>query len=283
MTRTARVPRESRDVTVRDVRLRVVEAGDPRSPALVLVHGFLVSHTEFDDVIDDLAARFHVIAPDLAGFGESAKPSAARWTYGVDAFAESVADVIAAFDVGRASVLGHGMGGAVALTLAARHAEIVSRLVLVDPLVYPVPRTRRLKLPLTPVLGPFFFKQLWGRGGFRAWFREDVFSPDFPLPVERIDRWYDTFNAPSARESAYAVLRAALDVSPVVARLGRVGCPTLVVWGREDRMFPVTSATRLAREIRDARLHVFETGHAPHQEQPELFVRVVTEFLEGRR
>lgn len=283
MTRPARAARESRDVTVRGVRLRVVEAGDPAAPALVLVHGFLASHAEFDDVIDGLAARFHVIAPDLAGFGESEKPSAARWPYGVDAFAESVADVVAAFDVGRAAVLGHGMGGAIALTLAARHAEIVSRLVLVDPLVYPFPLGRRMRLPLTPIVGPFLFKQLWGRGTFRAWFREDVFSADVPLPLERIDRWYDTFNAPSARESAYAVLRAVLDVSPVVARLGRVACPTLVVWGRDDRMFPVTFATRLAREIRDARLHVLETGHAPHQEQPALFVSVVTEFLEGRR
>ncbi len=275
--------RESRDVTVRGVRLRVVEAGASSSPALVLVHGFLTSHAAFDDVIDELATRFHVISPDLIGFGESEKPSAARWAYGIDAFAESMADVVAAFDVGRAAVLGHGMGGAVALTLAARHAEIVSRLVLVDPLVYAAPRTRRTRPPLWPVVGPFVFKQLWGRGSFRAYFRDDVFSADFPLPAERIDRWYDTFNAPSARESAHAVMRAVLDVSPVVARLGRVVCPTLVVWGRFDRLFPVTHAARLAREIRDARLHVLETGHAPHEEQPEELVRVVTEFLEGRR
>ena len=71
------MPRESRDVTVRDVRLRVVEAGDPRSPALVLVHGFLVSHTEFDDVIDDLAARFHVIAPVSPAIATSSVASSA--------------------------------------------------------------------------------------------------------------------------------------------------------------------------------------------------------------
>src|SRR5687768_4204891 len=123
MPRSARAVRESRDVTVRGARLRVVEAGDPTSTALVLVHGVLASHLAFDDVIDDPARRFHVIAPDLIGFGESEKPSAARFSYGIDAFAESIADVIAAFDVGRAALVGHGMGGAVALTLAARHAE----------------------------------------------------------------------------------------------------------------------------------------------------------------
>ena len=75
-----------RDVTARGVRTRVIEAGSEDAPALVLVHGFLVSHRAFDDVIDPLAERFHVIAPDLPGFGESEKPSPARYAYGVESF-----------------------------------------------------------------------------------------------------------------------------------------------------------------------------------------------------
>src|SRR5438309_2306839 len=103
-----------RDVTARGVRTRVLEAGPERAPALVLVHGLFASHRAFDDVVEDLAERFHVIAPDLPGFGESEKPSPARYAYGIEAFSESIADLIAAFGVGRASVLGHAMGGAVA-------------------------------------------------------------------------------------------------------------------------------------------------------------------------
>lgn len=272
-----------RDVTVRGIRVRVAEAGSDASPPLLLVHGFLVSHTSFDEVIERLAGRFHVLAPDLVGFGESEKPGASRYAYGVDAYAEAVADILAAFGVGRASVVGHGMGGAIALTLAARHAELVSRLVLVDSLSYPVVLAGRSRLPMMPLVGAIFFKQLYGRGMFRAHFRDEIFGGGFPPPYPRIDRWYETFNAPAARESAYAVMRAMRDVSPIVARLGRVTCPTLVVWGRDDRVYPVAFAQRLAREIRDARLHVLETGHSPHEEQPEAFVRIVTEFLEGRR
>lgn len=283
MSRTDEASRESRDVTVRGVRMRVVEAGRRGNPPLLLLHGFLVSHASFDDVIEPFARHFHVIAPDLIGFGESEKPSAARYAYGIDAFAESVADVVAAFDIGRTSVIGHGMGGAVALTLAARHAELVSRLVLVDPLCYPHPLPLRARMPLWPVVGPILFKQLLGRGMFRARFREEVFGDEVERPHARIDRYYDTFNAPEARESAYAVMRAIGDVSPIVARVGRVNCPTLVVWGRQDALYPVAFAPRLAREIREARLHVFETGHSPHEENPTAFVSVVSEFLEGRR
>ena len=95
--------RSIRDVTARGVRTRVLEAGRESAPALVLIHGFLESRRTWDDLIDDLAERFHVIAPDLPGFGESEKPNPARYAYGIESHAEAIADLIAAFGVGRAS------------------------------------------------------------------------------------------------------------------------------------------------------------------------------------
>jgi pimeloyl-ACP methyl ester carboxylesterase len=265
------------------VRTRVLEAGEGNGPPLFLLHGFFVSHLEYDEVIDDLAQRFHVIAPDLPGFGESEKPNPARYAYGIEAFSEATADLVAAFGLGRANVLGHGMGGAIALTLAAEHHELVQRLVLVDALCYPYPLNLRARLPFVPILGSFLFKQLYGRGLFRAYFRDDVFSAGSALPLERIDFFYDLFNTPSARESAYAVMQAVLDTRAVVARVPRVRTPTLVIWGREDRLFPFTSGQRLVREIHGAKLEIMSAGHSPHEEQPAQFVSIVTQFLEGKR
>jgi pimeloyl-ACP methyl ester carboxylesterase len=283
-TASAAAPeRVLRDVTARGVRTRVLEAGDPSGPAIVLIHGLFTSHLAFDDVIDELARRFHVIAPDLPGFGESEKPTPTRYAYGIETFAEAVADLIAAFGVGRAAILGHGMGGAVALTLAAVHAELVQRLVLVDSLSYPAPASFRSRLPLLPVVGGLLFKQLWGRALFRATFRDEVFGPGAALPVARIDRHYDLFNTPSARESAHAVMKAMLDTRAVLARVSRVTAPTLIIWGRDDRRYPVAAAQRLAREIRGAKLEIMETGHAPHEERPRDLARLVIQFLEGRR
>ncbi|WP_437282556.1 alpha/beta hydrolase [Sorangium sp. So ce375] len=263
--------------------MRVLVAGAGNGPALLLIHSFLVSHLEFDDVIDALAQRFHVIAPDLPGFGESEKPSPARYAYGIETFAEAVADLIAAFGVGRAHLVGHAMGAAVAITLAAEHPELVQRLVLEDALCYPFPMSFKMKLPLLPVVGGIVFKQLHGRGTFRSYFRDDVFRADAAVPLSRIDRHYDLFNAPSARESAHAVMRAVLDARPVVARLTRITAPTLVVWGRDDRIFPAASAQRLAREISGAMLEIMDAGHSPHEERPEEFVALATQFLEGKR
>lgn len=261
--------------------MRVLEAG--QGSPLILIHGFLVSHREYEDIIDPLARRFRVIAPDLPGFGESEKPSPTRYPYGLETFAEAIADLIAAFGVGRAAIMGHSMGAAVALTLAADHPELVQRLVLEDALCYPFPPSIKARIPLLPIIGGIVFKQLYGRALFRAYFRDDVFRPGADFPLARIDRHYDLFNTPSARESAYAVMRAILDTRPVVARVTRVTAPSLVVWGREDRLFPVASAQRLARELPSARLEIMDAGHSPHEERPEEFVALCTEFLEGKR
>jgi pimeloyl-ACP methyl ester carboxylesterase len=275
--------RVTRDVTARGVRMRVIEAGEGEAPPLVLIHGFLVSHLVFDDIIDTLARQFYVIAPDLPGFGESEKPNPARYPYSVESFAEAVADLIAAYGLGRTCVLGHDLGGAVAITLAAHYAELVTRLVVVDPLCYPHPPNRKLRVPLWPVVGGAIFKQLYGRRSFRNYFKDEVFSDRSVVPLDRVDEFYRYFNTPSARESAYAVLRNMLDTRAVVARIARIRHPTLVVWGRKDRIFPAAFAMKLAREVPDSRLQLMDAGHSPQEERPGEFVSVVSEFFEGRR
>lgn len=277
------VQRVARDVTARGVRMRVVEAGEGRGEPLVLIHGFLTSHLVFDDVIDELAQSFHVIAPDLPGFGQSEKPSPSRYAYGVETFAEAVADLIAAYGVGQAHILGHDLGGAIGITLAAHYAELVTRLVVVGPLCYPQPPNRRLRRALWPLLGGVMFKQLFGRRSFRNYFKDEVLSRGSTASFLRVDSYYDDFNTPSARESAYAVFRAMLDARPVVARVSRVRHPTLVTWGRDDRIVPAAHALKLAREIPDARLELFDAGHSPQEERPMELVNVVREFFEGRR
>ena len=271
--------RLTRDVSARGVRMRVLEQGD--GPAVVLVHDFLASHTSFDDVVGPLAQRFRVVVPDLPGFGGSEKPSPTRYAYGIEAFAEALADLVAALGLGRARVVGHAMGGAAALTLAALHPELVDRLVLVDPLVYPFPLDARTRLALLPGLGGVLFKQMLGRAGFLAWMRDRCAGPAYQPSADRLDALYEGFHTPAARESAFAVLHAIVDTRAVVARISRVRAPSLIVWGREDRALPVRDGQRLARAIAGARLELLESGHAPHEEQPEAFLATVSDFLGG--
>jgi pimeloyl-ACP methyl ester carboxylesterase len=267
----------TRDVNARGARVRFVEAGE--GPTLLLVHGYLASHVTWEDSLLALAAKYHVIVPDLPGFGESEKPSPSRYPYTFDAFAESLVDLVAALGLTRFSVCGHALGGAVALVLAADHPDVVDRLVLVSPTVYPQNVDPIDRIATQPVVGPLFFKQIYGARFFKRHFQRYVHSPHARVPADRVDYLYEVFNAPAAREAAYATLSAMHDTRSLVARLPRIGAPTMVAWGRHDPLNPIAHGRRLAREIRGARLEVFECGHSPVEECPLPFVETVTSFL----
>jgi pimeloyl-ACP methyl ester carboxylesterase len=232
----------------------------------------------WDDVLVALGSGFHVVVPDLPGFGESEKPSPSRYPYTFDAFAESLVDLVATLDLPRVSVCGHALGGAVALAMAADHPDVVDRLVLVSPIVYPPTVDRIARLAMQPVLGPIFFKQIYGARLFKSHFERYLYG-HAKVPSERIDYLYEVFNAPAAREAAYATMTAMLDTRSLVARLPRVTAPTLVAWGRHDPRNPIAQGRRLAREIRGARFDVLECGHSPSEECPVPFVEAVTSFL----
>jgi pimeloyl-ACP methyl ester carboxylesterase len=270
----------ARDVAARGARIRFVEAGS--GPPLILVHDYLASHVAWDDVLPRLARNFRVIAPDLPGFGESEKPPPSRYRYDFEGFSESLVDLVAALDLGRVSLCGHAMGGAVALTLAASYAHVVQNLVLVNPLVYPPKHLDPLfRIAGLPVIGPLLFKQLYGRALFRERFLGETRPPTDGTASRRVDRLFELFDAPAAREAAYATMRTMRDTRPLTASVPRVTAPTLVAWGRGNRVAPVEQGRRLARELGGARFEVFDCGPSPPEECPEEFANAVTGFLMG--
>jgi pimeloyl-ACP methyl ester carboxylesterase len=270
-----------RDVKANGVRLRVAVSGE--GPAVVLLHGLFLHRGTWDAVVDEVSSEFQLVAPDFPGFGESEKPPESRFAYDVGAFAEVVADLFAGLDLGRAAVVGHGLGGAVALTLAARHPELVSRLVLVDSMCFDAPTDLRTRMALLPVVGGFVLKQMWGRSTFRSFFRGEVLSPGCDYPVERIDRYYEAFDDPASRGSALATLRRTVDTRTIEAQTARIQAPTLVVWGRADKVVPARLGQRLSRQIRGAGFELMDTGHAPHEERPAEFAAILGRFLRAER
>lgn len=271
--------RVTRDVAARGARVRFVESGEGRP--VLLIHGFLGSHASWDDAGDLLAPYFRTIAPDLPGFGESEKPPAARYKYDADAFAESLVDLVAALDLGRVAVIGHDVGGSVALTMAARHPAVVERLVLVSPIVYPYKPDLYSRLATTPIVGPIAFKQLSGPGIFGRYFRRRSYASPDRAPAGRVESLFEAFNAPAAREAAYATLESLADTRTLVALLPRVQAPTLVVWGRNDRLLPLDHGRRLVRELPNPSLEILDAGHSPHEEAPAELADKARHFLHG--
>ena len=267
----------TRDVAARGARIRFVEAG--RGPPLLLVHDYLSSRVAWEDVLPLLTDRFHVIAPDLPGFGESEKPPPSRYRYDFAAFAESLVDLVAAMGLVRPSVCGHAMGGAVALTLAATHSHLVEKLILVNPLIYPPRPDLLARVANIPLVGPLAFKQLLGRTVFRSRFLTHRGSGPRGVRARRLDHLFDLFDAPAAREAAYATMNAILDTRPLTASVPRITTPTLVVWGRANRSYSVEHGRRLARELGGSRFEVLDCGPSPAEERPDAFANAVTSFL----
>jgi pimeloyl-ACP methyl ester carboxylesterase len=273
--------RIQRDVKANGVRLRVAEKGS--GPSLLFLHGLFMDHTTWDAVGDALGDEYRVVAPDLPGFGQSEKPPESRFPYGINAFADAVVDLYAGLELGRAVLVGHALGGAVAITLAARHPELISRLVLVDALCYPPRLDLAQRVALAPLIGGFAFKQLWGKSTFKAYFKESYLSRDTRIPGARLEHYYESFNTPAARASALATLRATRDTRAVVAQIGRLSMPTLVLWGSEDTLYPAGLGQRMAREIRDAGFQLLSAGHVPQEEQPAAVAEAIERFCHAKR
>jgi pimeloyl-ACP methyl ester carboxylesterase len=268
-----------RDVKANGVRLRVTETGQGQS--LVLLHGMFMDHTTWGAVTDALGQRYRVVAPDLPGFGQSEKPPESRFPYGINAFADAVVDLYAGLELGRAIMVGHALGGAVAITLAARHPELISRLILIDALCYSTRLDLASRVALAPMVGGFAFKQLWGKSAFKAYFKESYLSRDVRIPSARLDAYYESFNTPAARASALATLRATRDTRAVVAHIARISTPTLVIWGSEDSLYPAALGQRMSREIPNAGFQLIGAGHVPHEEQPAEVADAIVRFCDG--
>jgi pimeloyl-ACP methyl ester carboxylesterase len=269
-----------RFLTIGGQRVFVHRAG--RGRPLLLLHGFLVSHWSLRRIVPALAADHEVIAIDLPGFGESDRPSPDRYRYDELGFAETVIGVLDELGLDRASLLGHALGGAVALAAAARHPDRVERLALVAPLVYPFALPPEGRALLVPYVGPLMFRTLYTRGVLRRYLGT-VYRDGSLVTEEWVDYLWERLNRPGGIEAALAVLRLCADPAPIGRLLRAVRAPSLAIWGEDDRIFPVGLAPRLQAELPGAALTVLpRCGHAPCEEAPEAVLDALRPFLAAR-
>jgi pimeloyl-ACP methyl ester carboxylesterase len=250
-------------------------------PPLVLLHGYLVSHWYYRAVIPRLAERFEVIAIDLPGQGESDRPPPERFSYDLPSLADTIGFCLDALGKPRVRIAAHSMGGGVAITLAARQPQRVERLVLEDAAIYPLPMPIEGKLALLPGVGKLIFKSVYARRDLARHLRS-VYKDPALATDELIDYYWERFNRAGARDANYALLRMLDRYADNTGDPGRIQCPTLLVWGEEDRAVPLAHGKRLVKQIPGARLEVIGScGHSPHEERPDEYLRVVLPFLDG--
>jgi len=256
-------------------------------PVLLLVHGMAGSSATWGHVAPALSERFTVVAPDLLGHGESAKP---RGEYSLGNHADIMRDLMNALGHDRATLVGQSFGGGVAMQMAYQYPERCERLVLVNSgglgrEVHPL--LRALTVPATEQ----FFAL--------------VCNPAVRSAATRIAPWLDRIGVVSTparqemwrsyasladadtRWAFFRTLRAVIDPGgQTVCAADRLylaaQMPTLIVWGARDPFIPVRHARTAHATIPGSRLEIFDdVGHYPHCEAPDRFLRVLLAFIDS--
>lgn len=273
-------PAHTRDIRVLGRRLHYVDVG--HGPVILLLHGLGGSWQTWLENIPVLASDHRVIAVDLPGFGSSEEiPKPAEMSTHVD----TLIALLGQLEIDQAVVVGHSMGGLISLAMAARHPQQVRGLVLVSAGGIKLGPAR-----LAMIVGGFsIFNAMFGIRGVPVAFaqrprlRRALLSP-------ALDDWRSL--SPSLASEIVPLMRAP-GFGPAVRGAARavnmtdpadVRCPTLIIWGRNDRILPVAGAQELAAAMPDASLVVLEdVGHCAMFERPDEFNWAVLDFMAGYR
>jgi pimeloyl-ACP methyl ester carboxylesterase len=256
-----------------------------QGPALLLLHGLGCDHTTWLPVIRDLARHYTVVAPDLLGHGQSAKP---RADYSVGGYANGMRDLLTVLNIDKVTVVGHSFGGGVAMQFAYQFPERTERMILVAP----GGLGPEVSVFIRAVTLPGFQKAMGvatlpgirhaGKAGLRALSRSKLTATRDLAEVAEI---YESFKDPHARAAIRHVVRAVVDMKgQLVTMVDRAyltqAMPMLVVWGSDDVVIPAKHAENAARIAPGAVVEVLpNSGHFPHKDHPDRFVKIVQEFI----
>ena len=265
-----------------EVIYRTVGSGPP----VVLIHGMVNSSRHWKRVALELADRYTVIAPDLIGHGDSATP---RGDYSIGAHAAAIRDLLSSLGIRSATMVGHSLGGGIAMQFFWQFPERVERLALVSsgglgPEVSPLLRAAAL---------PGFSGLLAGAAQPRVLDSLDDIAARlkgrgsaYGVQVEAIVRALRPLQRGAARKAFLQTLRSVIDARgqrvSAVDRLYLLGpVPTLVVWGERDRTIPIEHGRQAHAQIPHSRFETLErAAHFPHLDDPQGLAAVLADFIE---
>jgi 2-hydroxymuconate-semialdehyde hydrolase len=261
------VPVEQREVTAGSVKTAYLSAGS--GPSVVCLHGAGAGAVTWYPSISALAEHFHVIAPDIVGYGESDKPKAA---YDRPYYSAWLRDFFLALEIPKAHVIGLSQGGAISLQFSLENPEKVEKLVLVDSAALPA------KTPFGFLFGLFWLYTFPSVAANRYGSRYLVSK------LENVDPNFGLYSLqvvkkPGGKRVFWQSMGAAVSPMPE-EELRQIQHQTLIIWGEDDKVFPLATSKAAVQIMPNAKLHrIQDAGHIPFMDQPEVFNDVVLQFL----
>jgi pimeloyl-ACP methyl ester carboxylesterase len=279
-------------VSIDGVKVFYREAGPKNAPTLLLLHGFPTSSQMFRNLIPQLADRYHVIAPDYPGYGQSDQPAMDKFTYSFDNLASVMDKFTGQIGLNKYALYVQDYGAPIGYRLAAAHPETITAIVvqngnaydegLDNPFWQPLKdfwkdKSETNAAKLRPVFEIGATKWQYTEG-FRdaaahvspdAWMLDQAYL-DRPGNKEiQLELFYSYGTNPGHYPEWQAYFR-------------KYQPPMLIVWGKNDKIFPAAGATPYLRDLPKAELHLLDTGHFALEEDGDEIARLMRDFL-GRK
>jgi pimeloyl-ACP methyl ester carboxylesterase len=276
-----------RTATVNGIKIFYREAGPKGAPVLLLLHGFPTSSHMFRNLIPELADRYHVIAPDYPGYGQSDMPDRARFAYTFDRFGELVDGLLDQLGVGSFAMYVMDYGAPVGWRLALKHPERVTALIVQNGNAY----DEGLKEFWDPIKAYWSDHSEEHRKALYKLVTPEITKfqyTDGVSDVTRVspDNWvYDQalLDRPGNAEiqmDLFYDYRTNLPLYPQVqAYFRKHQPPTLIVWGKNDKIFPADGAYPYKRDLPKVEFHLIDTGHFALEDKADEMVPLIRDFL----
>ncbi|AFS82948.1 alpha/beta fold hydrolase [Candidatus Nitrosopumilus sediminis] len=251
-------------------KIRYLESGHSKK-TVVLLHGLGASAERWLNVLPYFSKNYHVIVPDLIGFGLSDKP---HIDYTPELFSEFLEKFFAKIGIAHLNLIGSSLGGQIAANYTSTHTDEIEKLILVSPAGAMQQSTPALDAYVMAALYP---NEITAKNAF-----ELMEGSGEEVPQEIITGFVERMQLPNAKLAFMSTILGLKNSKPITTKLDSIKTPTLIIWGSEDPVIPIDYADSFISSIQDCRFFRMDgCGHTPYVQEPEIFATKALEFLNG--
>lgn len=251
-------------------KIRYLESGSSKC-TLVLIHGLGASADRWNRVIPAFSKDYHVIVPDLIGFGYSDKPLV---DYTPEFFSDFLGKFFDVYGIDRSHIIGSSLGGQITIEYAYANPKRLDKLILVSP--------AGVMKQSTPALDAYIMAALYPNEQSAKNVFEMMEGSGKEVDKKIVDGFVERMQLPNAKLAFMSTILGLKNADVITPKLQSILTPTLIIWGSDDPVIPIQNADAFVSSIKDCRFFRMDgCGHTPYVQDPVTFVSIVQNFLQN--
>lgn len=255
-------------VTINRNKIRYLEEGQS-DRNLVLLHGLGGYAERWSNIMPYLSKKYHTYAPDLIGYGQSDKPSV---DYTPEFFIKFVFDFIESLGIKKTFMIGTSLGGQIAAECAATQSPVIDKVILISP--------AGIMRKSTPILDAYTMAALYPNWDSVKNAYQMMIGSTKQVSDISVERFVTNMSRPNAKMVFLSTLLGLKNAPDIFEKLENITAPTMVVWGKEDKLIPFEYSSQFVSSIKNCEFTPMEEcGHSPYVEDPEKLSEIIIKFF----